>query len=271
MSEELHERLATPPLLSATSKTKPLPIGKGLAWLRSLAKSMLRPSVTVLWPLPPQLSQARLLSILRRAEIMLRAGYSIRVIPMQCEAQGARCRNSALRLEMPQELRVCQTQEPEVAESMRNASHREHLQVPLSVVGSPLSSCGESPNEPKLSDGGAWRGSCEGGAQKEATDVGQRHERTGRVRARIAATVTRGAVRCSAWLGDVRSIPEDMAGKILMDDDANGNAGIHGSVETIQAGLNNQPRILRWSVEADRKSTRLNSSHHAISRMPSSA
>ena len=57
------------------------------------------------------------------------------------------------------------------------------------------------PNDPKLSDGGAWRGSCDGGAQKEATDVGQSHERTGRVQARIAATVTRGAVRCSAWLG----------------------------------------------------------------------
>ena len=58
------------------------------------------------------------------------------------------------------------------------------------------------PIDPKLSDGGAWRGSCEGGAQKEAADVGQRHDRTGRVQARIAATVTRGAVRCSAWLGD---------------------------------------------------------------------
>ena len=58
-----------------------------------------------------------------------------------------------------------------------------------------------TPNDPKLSDGGAWRGSCEGGAQREATDVGQRHGRTRRVRARTAATVTRGAVRCSAWLG----------------------------------------------------------------------
>ena len=58
-----------------------------------------------------------------------------------------------------------------------------------------------TPNDPKLSDGGAWRGSCEGGAKKEATDVRQRHDRTGRVQARIAATVTRGAVRCSAWLG----------------------------------------------------------------------
>ena len=47
----------------------------------------------------------------------------------------------------------------------------------------------------KLSDGGAWRGSCEGGAQKEATDVELCHERTRRVQARIAATVTRGAVR----------------------------------------------------------------------------
>ena len=59
------------------------------------------------------------------------------------------------------------------------------------------------PNDLKLSDGGAWRGSCEAGAQKEASDVGQSHDRTGRVQARIAATVTRGAVRCSAWLGDV--------------------------------------------------------------------
>ena len=58
-----------------------------------------------------------------------------------------------------------------------------------------------TPNDPKLSDGGAWRGSCEGGAQREATDVGQSHDRTRRVQARIAATVTRGAVRCSAWLG----------------------------------------------------------------------
>ena len=60
----------------------------------------------------------------------------------------------------------------------------------------------EAPNDPKLSDGGAWRGSCEGGAQKEATDVGQSHDRTRRVQARIAATVTRGAVRCSAWLNE---------------------------------------------------------------------
>ena len=57
-----------------------------------------------------------------------------------------------------------------------------------------------TPNDLKLSDGGAWRGSCEGGAQKEATDVGRSPERTRRVQARIAATVTRGAVRCSAWL-----------------------------------------------------------------------
>ena len=63
----------------------------------------------------------------------------------------------------------------------------------------------QAANDPKLSDGGAWRSSCDGGAQREATDVGQSHDRTRRVRARIAATVTRGAVRCSAWLG-VRSI-----------------------------------------------------------------
>ena len=60
---------------------------------------------------------------------------------------------------------------------------------------------GKSPNDLKLSDGGAWRGSCEGGAQREDTSVEERHERTGRAQARVAATVTRGAVRCSAWLG----------------------------------------------------------------------
>ena len=44
-----------------------------------------------------------------------------------------------------------------------------------------------SPNDPKLSDGGGWRDGCagEGGG---------------------AASVTAGAVRCSAWLGDVRCI-----------------------------------------------------------------
>ena len=56
-------------------------------------------------------------------------------------------------------------------------------------------------NDPKLRDGGAWRGSCEGGAKKEATDVRERHDRTGRPRTGIAATVTRGAVLCSALLG----------------------------------------------------------------------
>ena len=60
---------------------------------------------------------------------------------------------------------------------------------------------GVSPNDPKLSDGGAWRGSC----------VVERRERQrawdnaplGRdgFEPEIAATVTRGAVRCSAWLG----------------------------------------------------------------------
>ena len=56
-------------------------------------------------------------------------------------------------------------------------------------------------NDPKLSDGGAWRGSCEGGAQKEAPDVGQRWLGVKTPGQEIAATVTRGAVRCSAWLG----------------------------------------------------------------------
>ena len=59
----------------------------------------------------------------------------------------------------------------------------------------------KTPNDPKLSDGGAWRGSCEGEAQRAAADVGQSHDRTRRARVRTAATVTRGTVRCSAWLG----------------------------------------------------------------------
>ena len=59
----------------------------------------------------------------------------------------------------------------------------------------------KTPNDLKLSERGAWRGSCEGEAQKTAADVGQNHDRTRRVRARIAATVTRGTVHCSAWLG----------------------------------------------------------------------
>ena len=55
-------------------------------------------------------------------------------------------------------------------------------------------------NDPKLRDRGGWRGSCKGGAKKEATDVRQRHDRTREVRARIAATVTAVAVLCSALL-----------------------------------------------------------------------
>ena len=44
-----------------------------------------------------------------------------------------------------------------------------------------------TPNDPKLSDGGGWRDGCagEGGG---------------------AASVTAGAVRCSAWLGDGCSV-----------------------------------------------------------------
>ena len=61
---------------------------------------------------------------------------------------------------------------------------------------------GMTPNDLKLSDGGAWRGSCEGGAQKEATNVGQRWLGVKTPKPESAATVTRGAVRCSAWLGD---------------------------------------------------------------------
>ena len=42
----------------------------------------------------------------------------------------------------------------------------------------------ESPNGPKLSDGGGWRDGCAGAGGG-------------------AASVTAGAVRCSAWLGDL--------------------------------------------------------------------
>ena len=38
------------------------------------------------------------------------------------------------------------------------------------------------PIDLKLSDSGAWRGSCEGGAKKETTDVRQRSARTRRLR-----------------------------------------------------------------------------------------
>ena len=46
----------------------------------------------------------------------------------------------------------------------------------------------ESPNDPKLRDSGVRRGSCVVGGKAAAE----------------AATVTHGAVLCSAWLGDVR-------------------------------------------------------------------
>ena len=69
----------------------------------------------------------------------------------------------------------------------------------------------ESPNDPKLSDGGAWRGSCEGGAKTEATDVGQMWLGVKTPKQELAATVTRGAVRCSAWLG-VAVISEKASG-----------------------------------------------------------
>jgi len=55
--------------------------------------------------------------------------------------------------------------------------------------------CRRRPNDPKLSDGGAWRGSCEGGAKEEATDVGQRWLGVKTPKPESAATVTRGAVR----------------------------------------------------------------------------
>ena len=45
----------------------------------------------------------------------------------------------------------------------------------------------ESPNDPKLSDGGGWRGPCMVGGKAVAE----------------ARAVTAVAARCSAWLGDV--------------------------------------------------------------------
>ena len=54
----------------------------------------------------------------------------------------------------------------------------------------------QSPNDPKLSDGGGWRAGCMVGGKAAAE----------------AASVTAGAVRCSAWLGvagfGVEVIPE---------------------------------------------------------------
>ena len=47
----------------------------------------------------------------------------------------------------------------------------------------------ESPNDPKLSDGGGWRAGCMVGGKAAAE----------------AASVTAGAVRCSAWLGVANS------------------------------------------------------------------
>ena len=51
----------------------------------------------------------------------------------------------------------------------------------------------ETPNDPKLSDSGVRRGTCaEGG--KAAVEAG---------------AVKHGAVRCSAWLGDVGAVMDD--------------------------------------------------------------
>ena len=46
--------------------------------------------------------------------------------------------------------------------------------------------CAKSPNDPKLSDGGAWRSLCRWVERRRRS---------------AAQAVTRGAVRCSAWLG----------------------------------------------------------------------
>ena len=53
----------------------------------------------------------------------------------------------------------------------------------------------EAPNDPKLSDGGAWRGACP--PVERTADAPKVVTR----RSQKARAVTRGAVRCSAWLG----------------------------------------------------------------------
>jgi len=147
MCEGRREQPETPRQQSVPRKIKPRPNGRWRAWRRSLVKSMLRPSVTVLWPLPSQLSQARLLSLLRRAEIMLRAGYSVRVLPMQCAAPAGQCRCSVLPLEMQPRLRASPTREQEAAESMRNVFH--HANRPSQLFGGGCQqSYDESPNDP---------------------------------------------------------------------------------------------------------------------------
>ncbi len=52
-----------------------------------------------------------------------------------------------------------------------------------------------TPNDPKLSDGGGWRDGCVGEGGR-------------------AAGVTAGAVRCSAWLGDVGCIAKVLPNKV---------------------------------------------------------
>ena len=61
----------------------------------------------------------------------------------------------------------------------------------------------KTPNDPKLSEPRGWRDRCvversEGIRAREKWWLGRNGSEL-----EIAATVTRGAVRCSAWLGDV--------------------------------------------------------------------
>ena len=55
----------------------------------------------------------------------------------------------------------------------------------------------ETPNDPKLSDGGGWRGCCGKAAGARWAKVAGWC---------VAAAVTAGAVRCSAWLDAVDSV-----------------------------------------------------------------
>jgi hypothetical protein len=58
-----------------------------------------------------------------------------------------------------------------------------------------------TPNDPKLSDCGARRGSCGVERREDIRATGEQRTDGTAASVEIAATVTRGAVRCSAWLG----------------------------------------------------------------------
>ena len=74
--------------------------------------------------------------------------------------------------------------------------------------------CGESPNDPKLSDRAARRDACPTAARTETKPSRKQRE------AKKARGVTRGPVRCSAWLGDVDSGFPDAVSVSISDMDS---------------------------------------------------